>query len=293
MTDEEALLRAVCEEPDDDGPRLVYADWLEEHGNAARAEFIRLQCELAKLPPDPPASDNYTILVPNTSMANWSGLPSAIAHRPRLKRRQDELLQAHEAEWLAPLRPWKRSPQIWHSFNFVRGFVDYLNVRIKPFIESTTELFAKTPLQRVFLGNPATSDCARLAEQPLLLRLRELSLRSVVDGQDRGLERLLASPHLANLRQLRLSFSRDALSSAAVEVLANAGTLAGLTDLDLSNNSLDDSAAAALAASPYLGRLERLNLTWNTIGPEGQALLQARFGDRVILTPMTGDEIPF
>jgi uncharacterized protein (TIGR02996 family) len=48
MGDEErALVRAVLEEPGDDLPRLVFADWLEEHGQAERAEFCRVQCELA------------------------------------------------------------------------------------------------------------------------------------------------------------------------------------------------------------------------------------------------------
>lgn len=37
-----ALLAAVLESPDDDAPRLVYADWLEEAGEADRAAFIRL-----------------------------------------------------------------------------------------------------------------------------------------------------------------------------------------------------------------------------------------------------------
>ena len=32
MTEREALLRAVCENPDDDTPRLVFADWLDENG---------------------------------------------------------------------------------------------------------------------------------------------------------------------------------------------------------------------------------------------------------------------
>jgi uncharacterized protein (TIGR02996 family) len=32
---------------DDDTPRLVYADWLDERGEEARAEFIRLQCRMA------------------------------------------------------------------------------------------------------------------------------------------------------------------------------------------------------------------------------------------------------
>jgi uncharacterized protein (TIGR02996 family) len=44
-----ALLRAICAAPDDDTPRLVAADWLEEHGDPDRAAFIRIQCELARL----------------------------------------------------------------------------------------------------------------------------------------------------------------------------------------------------------------------------------------------------
>lgn len=47
---EAAFLAAITETPDDDTPRLVYADWLEEHGQSDRAEFIRVQCELAKMP---------------------------------------------------------------------------------------------------------------------------------------------------------------------------------------------------------------------------------------------------
>lgn len=44
MSDEErALLAAVAAAPDDDVPRLVYADWLDEHDRPERAEFIRLQ----------------------------------------------------------------------------------------------------------------------------------------------------------------------------------------------------------------------------------------------------------
>lgn len=41
--DEAAFLRAILAAPDDDLPRLVYADWLEEHGKAKLAERIRRQ----------------------------------------------------------------------------------------------------------------------------------------------------------------------------------------------------------------------------------------------------------
>jgi uncharacterized protein (TIGR02996 family) len=44
-----ALLHAAKETPEDDLPRLVLADWLEEHGQPERADFIRLQCSLAAL----------------------------------------------------------------------------------------------------------------------------------------------------------------------------------------------------------------------------------------------------
>ena len=48
--DDLAILAAVCAAPDDDTPRLVYADWLQEQGEEARAEFIRVQCELERNP---------------------------------------------------------------------------------------------------------------------------------------------------------------------------------------------------------------------------------------------------
>src|SRR5688500_16170422 len=46
MATAQAFLDAIVDAPDDDAPRLVYADWLDDHGDADRAEFIRAQCEL-------------------------------------------------------------------------------------------------------------------------------------------------------------------------------------------------------------------------------------------------------
>ena len=50
MNERDALLKAVCDHPDEDTPRLVFADWLHEHGEPDRAEFIRVQIEHAALP---------------------------------------------------------------------------------------------------------------------------------------------------------------------------------------------------------------------------------------------------
>jgi uncharacterized protein (TIGR02996 family) len=44
---EEAMINSIIANPDDDTPRLVYADLLEEHGDIDGANFIRVQCVLA------------------------------------------------------------------------------------------------------------------------------------------------------------------------------------------------------------------------------------------------------
>jgi uncharacterized protein (TIGR02996 family) len=43
-----AFLADIQANPDDDRPRLVFADWLEDHGDPARAEFIRVQALWAR-----------------------------------------------------------------------------------------------------------------------------------------------------------------------------------------------------------------------------------------------------
>jgi|GEM_PF-6382259 len=45
MSDRAALEAGIVARPDDDTARLVFADWLDEHGEHSRAEFVRLQIE--------------------------------------------------------------------------------------------------------------------------------------------------------------------------------------------------------------------------------------------------------
>lgn len=52
QTIQDAFMADIVANPEDDTPRLIYADWLQDHGGedgVARAEFIRAQVELAKL----------------------------------------------------------------------------------------------------------------------------------------------------------------------------------------------------------------------------------------------------
>jgi uncharacterized protein (TIGR02996 family) len=74
------FLAAILADPKDDTPRLIYADWLDDAGEYDRAEFIRVQCELASLPP----FDGVTIIgtafpehmpdEPNDYLVNFEGV---------------------------------------------------------------------------------------------------------------------------------------------------------------------------------------------------------------------------
>ena len=100
MNEREALLRAVCENPDDDTPRLVFADWLDEHDEPERAEFIRLQIAAALHPVG----------------------SSARLHK---EHRPIAMLRTHEAEWRQELAT--STGYRWGE-GFVRGFVPSLTV---------------------------------------------------------------------------------------------------------------------------------------------------------------------
>lgn len=49
MTEGYQLLQNIIEEPEDDGLRLIFADWCDDNGEPERAEFIRAQIENYRL----------------------------------------------------------------------------------------------------------------------------------------------------------------------------------------------------------------------------------------------------
>ena len=133
MDDRATLLRAVLESPWDDVPRLAYADWLDEHGRGdlaefIRAEFIRVQCELAGRFPD-----GQPLCECITGPAH-DGCP---LHRyERLRERQRELWRrlptaAVFAPWASGIATDPDTPRFWvgdetgsrAEFLVRRGFV--------------------------------------------------------------------------------------------------------------------------------------------------------------------------
>ena len=69
-TDEDALLAAIAAAPLDAAPRLVYADWLQERGEEAKAEYVRTVVKLFH-PPEDPAAVEKCIALSESLGANW------------------------------------------------------------------------------------------------------------------------------------------------------------------------------------------------------------------------------
>ena len=149
-SDGDALFRAVCEQPAEDTPRLVYADWLEENGQSERAEFIRLQCEAWNLCPAYPTLD-------------------------LARRREFELAREHGDRWHAEL------PAVagltWSGL-FVRGFIDAVQAEADNdgTADRLAAAFGAAPLRRLILDPLDQSRLPRLLELPHIGRLAVLKL---------------------------------------------------------------------------------------------------------------------
>ena len=61
-TDEDAFLAAIADAPLDDAPRLVYADWLQDRGQEAKAEYVRTVVRLLHSPEDAAAVERCLAL---------------------------------------------------------------------------------------------------------------------------------------------------------------------------------------------------------------------------------------
>ena len=270
--EERAFFDRIRDDPADDGPRLIYADWLDEHGQPDRAEFVRVQCALHRLPDDDP-------------------------RRPELRERERLLFEANEARWTADLAP------LVSAWEFRRGVIDAVAVDAGQFLASGAALFDLAPVRKVRFRNVGDR-LAKLVQSPLLELVRELDLsgndlgnggpnllaRSRHLGRldaldlgftevgDKGLQKLAASPVFGGLRALHINDNERArLGVPGLRALAESPHLTRLARLDVSGNALSEAAVRPLFDGPIARRLARLVLHDNRLGDAGTAALVKSF----------------
>lgn len=149
MSADDALLEACRLAPDDDAPRLA---WAEAVGGE-RGELVLLQCELAR---------------------GRIALAEAV---PR-QRRVSELLAMHGAAWSGV-------DHLGARFEFRRGFVEAIEADARTFATHIDEIFRRAPLLRslaagltVESGDPL-SVLRELLESPAFRRLDGLHLGGI------------------------------------------------------------------------------------------------------------------
>jgi uncharacterized protein (TIGR02996 family) len=274
-----AILDYIVANIDDDTPRLAYADWLDENGQADRAEFVRVQVERARLP-------------------EWD------ATQVRLRLREKKLLDQHGERWLAEI-PAPAGAK-WEGFR--RGIVAEVSfASYDAMRQSAHACRAVAPVEAVTVrwprkrepqenappiaelrelsltGRPESpNDVVRLAESPQLRTLRVLTARGLWADV---FPRLVRSLYLAPLKALRLPNSE--LGNAGILALLESSALTQLEELDLSGRGVmerynEDPVVRApglvlLAGWEGLKSVRSLNLNGNDLGRSGlRALLQSR-----------------
>lgn len=247
IDDEAAFIRAICDCPEDDVTRLVFADWLQEHERDDQAEFIRAQIELTEPRDNDP-------------------------RQPYLRGRVYQLLSEHRSEWLDHLPEWARKRAV-----FERGFVASVEGYCEDWLSDGSLLLERAPIRGVCLHNVRSRWRSLLADSNLS-RLRTLDLRFERLG-DVATADLASSFSLCELTTLHLW--NNQIGDVGAQALAESPLLRGLQVLSLGGNEIGDAGARALASSPYLDELEQLVLFDNRIGPVGRAALRERFSSRV------------
>jgi uncharacterized protein (TIGR02996 family) len=259
MIDGPTLRSAVIINPDDDTPRLIYADWLDENGQPDRATFIRLQIEAAR--------------------AERFGLQAR-----SLQGQAEQLLDTH-------LLPWTRhlNGQIVGLPQFQRGFIHHVAIDALASESVLTTLLQAEPIQSVSIVRTAyDSDWISLLpifELAPLRQIRQLQFVSRTGFLHDEYARLTSSPHLRGVQKLSLRnipihppwlvemMCGDAfpeLSGLDLAEITNLGlsvlnavsqaTHRELRCLDISNVRFNSDQLQRVLASRCLYRIEELNL---------------------------------
>jgi uncharacterized protein (TIGR02996 family) len=270
-TDERALLAAIIAHPDEDTPRLVYADWLDEHADSlpkkrratacAKAEQIRVQIEAAGL---------------------IFGAPDFNERYDALEERDRELAENYQA-WVDELEGI--TPARGLQFFYNRGLFGEVACTVRYFVRHGAALFAAAPITAVRLKMLAVSNVKTLPGCPHFAHVHTLKIYTGDTPSD-AVSALLERAPLAHLRGLALdnwigNYGDTTDGDSLAVRVAGCAKVANLKRLSFEAAGIGPTGARALANSPHLANLELLDLRTNrALGAEKTAL-RKRFGKRV------------
>jgi uncharacterized protein (TIGR02996 family) len=291
MSEEDAFLAAIQQQPDDDPPRLVYADWLDERGDSDRAEFVRAQIEAERYPDGSPEhsrlADRAAELLSKHG-AIWStGFETAIP--------ADTVRYVHRAtlagqSGLAVVKGRKDEPQgggpdLCSPLWFRRGFVEEIELRPEKFFSlSPYDIQPTGPLPTLHLelyrhwdsSLGTFADLVRqLACAPLLGRFRDIILAGgFYSTTEEGLSLLASEPALlAKLAGLRVS--EDPVGDPAVLPILECPALTRLRELTIDGTNCTPAVVDLLIRSDRFRGMTYLHLGGVIQGGRGLRLFAA------------------
>jgi uncharacterized protein (TIGR02996 family) len=275
--DAEALLRAIVRHPDDDTPRLVYADWLQENGRAEEGEFLRVQCGLAAT--EPGAPEYPELLDRETELRLWLG-----THVPGPRPTFPAGLSVEGGKWW-----WEYTHRGFPRFLEFDGHQKYGAKAMRALASALERAFDALPTRWLVVWDVTVAQLAALLKQPVLAKVSELTVRLAVTGAEADeAARLVASArHLRHLTGLSLrvpcgepgcaalagaswgalewfALSCQELTPAGLRALASAEWARGLRELVLDEDLLPETFET-LARLPTFPHLHTLDLRRNAV----------------------------
>lgn len=220
---ERAFLDDIIAHPADDTPRLVYADWLDDEGRSERAEFIRVQVEVAGY-----ARSKHGVIV-----CEGKGPPAQAGSRKRCKCRPCDLVRRDREllfRWGTKVIPEGVNvimAPTWHKFartdagvEFSRGFVRRAFFPLAAWEQHGPALVAAHPVERVEM----TDKRPRLPQPNTAPDAARIGWFGDKQGDpcDLPLEiwRLLARAHIAGTLWKEYAAEADALDDLSLAALA-------------------------------------------------------------------------
>ena len=141
----QAFLDAVLADPEDDAPRLIFADWLDEQGEGDRAELIRVQCKEADLlrtgSPTQVVCDRELLLAREKELLGLTG---------RSHPRPEGVLEI--SNWVKWSFSGMAAAIIWKPV-FRRGFVDEVTMIWDDCNMHLDAILRQHPIQKVNLSH--------------------------------------------------------------------------------------------------------------------------------------------